>query len=69
MSDDPLRAALNKLMDDARELANLLDSIDLTKYDAKELADLQDMIDEVGAVVDRATDQIDDVEIEEGPDA
>ena len=28
----------------------------------------QDIIDEVGAVLDRVTDQIDDVDIDEGPD-
>jgi hypothetical protein len=69
MSDDPLRAVLVRLVDDARSLANLLDSIDLTKYDADELSELQDMIDEVGSVVDRAADQIDAADIEEGPDA
>ena len=69
MSDDPLRNVLSKLVDEAHALAKLLDSIDLTKYDADELAELQDMIDEVGAVMDRAADQIDDAEVGEGPDA
>jgi hypothetical protein len=69
MNDDPLRAALGKLVDDAHALANLLDSIDLTEYDADELNELQDMIDEVGAVLDRATDQIEEIEADEGPDA
>ena len=69
MSDDPLRAVLGRLVDDARVLANLLDSIDLTEYDADELNELQDMIDEVGSVVDRAGDQIDATDIDEGRDA
>ena len=68
MSDDPLRAVLSKLVDEAHALANLLDSIDLTEYDADALNELQDMIDEVGAVLDRASDQIDDAEADEGPD-
>ena len=68
MSDDPLRATLGKLVDDAHALATLLDSIDLTNYDADELSELQDMIDEVGAIVDRAAGQVDAV-IDEGPDA
>ena len=40
MSDDPQRAVLGKLVDDALALATLLDSIDLTKYDTDELAEL-----------------------------
>ena len=68
MSDDPLRAVLSKLVDEAHALASLLDSIDLTEYDADALNELQDMIDEVGAVLDRASDQIDDAEADEGPD-
>jgi hypothetical protein len=66
MSDDPLCAVLGKRVDDAHDLANLLD---LTEYDADQLNDLRDMIDEVGAILDRATDQIDDTDIEEGSDA
>jgi hypothetical protein len=69
MSDDPLRTVLGKLVDDAAALAKLLDSIDLTEYDADALNELQDMIDEVGSILDRATGQIDDTDIEEGPDA
>ena len=69
MSDDPLRAVLSKLVDEAHALANLLDQIDLTKYDAAELSELLDMVDEVGAVLDRASDQIDDADVDEGPDA
>jgi hypothetical protein len=67
MSDDPLRAVLSNLVDQVHVLASLVDSIDLTKYDADKLADFQDMIDELGAVLDRATDQIDDANIEESP--
>ena len=66
MRDDPLRNVLSKLVDEAHALANLLDSIYLTKYEADELTELQDMIDELGAILDRATDQIEDAE---GPDA
>jgi hypothetical protein len=51
-----------------RALANLLGSIDLTEYDADDLNELQDMLDEVGSVVDRATEQIDATDIDEGPD-
>ena len=69
MSDDPLRAALGRLVDDARALANLLESIDLTEYDADELNELQRMFYEVGGIVDRAADQIDAIDIDEGPDA
>ena len=69
MSDDPLRAVLGRLVDDAHALAKLLDSIDFTEYGADELNELQDMIDEVGSVMDRAADQIDATDIEEGPDA
>ena len=69
MSDDPLRAVLGRLVDDAHALANLLDSVDFTEYDDDELNELQDMIDEVGSVVDRAADQIDATDIDEGPDA
>jgi hypothetical protein len=69
MSDDPLRAVLGRLVDDAHALANLLDQIDLTRYDVDELNELQDMVDEVGAVLDRASDQIDDADVDEGPDA
>ena len=69
MSDDPLRAALGRLVDDARALANLLKSIDLTEYDADELNELQRMFYEVGGIVDRAADQIDAVDFDEGPDA
>ena len=69
MGDDPLRNVLSKLVDEAHALAKLLDSVDFTEYGADELNELQDMIDEVGAVLDRATDQIEDAEIHEGPDA
>jgi len=69
MSEDPLRAVLGRLVYDAHALANLLDSIDFTEYDADELNELQDMIDEVGSVVDRAGDQIDATDIDEGRDA
>ena len=69
MSDDPLRAVLSKLVDEAHALANLLDQIDLTKYDAAELSELLDMVDEVGSILDRAADQIDDADVDEGPDA
>jgi hypothetical protein len=68
MSDDPLRAVLGRLVDDAHALANVLDSVDFTEYRADELNELQDMIDEVGSVVDRAADQIDATDIDEGPD-
>jgi hypothetical protein len=69
MSDDPLRAVLGRLVDDARTLANLLDSVDFTEYDADELNELQRMFYEVGGIVDRAADQIDATDFDEGPDA
>ena len=49
MSDDPLRASLGKLVDEAHAPASMLDSIDLTEYDIDALNALQDMIDDAEA--------------------